>query len=235
MADRCTARPWPSSACLSVLTLAYAVTFMVARLFTVSRHRLHRWSAARSTAHPTPEGGGGVLFSGVPRRVRRCRTSFEGGSALRGTVGPIGVKTCTECRAPHNTSEFYRDSTRPDGRERRCKKCSNGRRAERKRLRTSALANEGNRVVDRSQGCCVCGSMHADSHGRRLHLDASSDGEAIRGVLCTRCSSALGLLQNDLSLLESAARYVALSRRRVPVPRWADDAVPARAVAAGSA
>lgn len=184
----------------------------------------------RRVGAPRGRGPQGVFVTGTPRALRRLDLVSDSEGTRGGDEWAWWVMTrCAACHQPKPLSDYYRDRTRKSGRERRCKPCSNSRRSERSRRRQVALEREGNRWVDRAEGCSICGAAHADSLGRRLHLDVDRKTSLVRGVLCSRCSSALGLLQNDLALLGQVAHYVASARKREPEPDWAQG----RAVAAG--
>jgi hypothetical protein len=54
--------------------------------------------------------------------------------------------------------------------------------------------------------CAICGKT--DRLGRRLAVDHAHDTGAIRALLCGDCNVAIGLLQEDPRVIESAAAYV---------------------------
>ena len=60
--------------------------------------------------------------------------------------------------------------------------------------------------------CAICGRPPV---GKRLAVDHNHETGAVRGLLCSNCNRALGLLQDDESVVASAARY--LAAREAPV------------------
>jgi hypothetical protein len=70
--------------------------------------------------------------------------------------------------------------------------------------------------MKKSQGhvCAICGLPetaidHRTKKVRDLAVDHNHDTGEIRGLLCTRCNTAIGLLQDDVVLLANATAYLA--------------------------
>ena len=67
-------------------------------------------------------------------------------------------------------------------------------------------------VEERGGRCDICGQVPE----KRLHVDHDhkccpgrrSCGMCIRGLLCQRCNLAIGLLEDDIELFESAIAYI---------------------------
>lgn len=57
--------------------------------------------------------------------------------------------------------------------------------------------------------CAICGSI-SGSNGRndRLAVDHCHNTNEVRGLLCHRCNTAIGLMRDDVDLLASAIRYL---------------------------
>ena len=58
--------------------------------------------------------------------------------------------------------------------------------------------------------CTICSKPCKT--GRQLAVDHSHDNNAIRGLLCGRCNMAIGLLDDNISLLNSAITYLKRGR-----------------------
>jgi Recombination endonuclease VII len=62
------------------------------------------------------------------------------------------------------------------------------------------------------QGCVVCGFPHGgltkDGLEKRLHIDHDHKTGDFRGLLCTRCNTALGLAEDDPDRLIALAMYL---------------------------
>jgi hypothetical protein len=52
--------------------------------------------------------------------------------------------------------------------------------------------------------CAICGGPDS----RRLAVDHCHETERIRGLLCHKCNTALGLLQDDTTRMERAIAYL---------------------------
>ena len=59
--------------------------------------------------------------------------------------------------------------------------------------------------------CAICSQKEKIGRSANpdvLSVDHNHTTEAIRGLLCRNCNSALGLFKDDLDILESAVRYM---------------------------
>jgi len=55
--------------------------------------------------------------------------------------------------------------------------------------------------------CAICKGAHVGV-GARFHVDHHHESNRVRGLLCGRCNTAIGLLQDNPELAESAAAYL---------------------------
>lgn len=58
---------------------------------------------------------------------------------------------------------------------------------------------------DQGGKCAICSMEPSD---RKLSVDHCHSTNKVRGLLCSNCNSAIGLLQEDLTLFEKAAIYL---------------------------
>jgi len=64
------------------------------------------------------------------------------------------------------------------------------------------------KLVEATGECCaICGAERGDG-GRRLAIDHCHTTGVVRGLLCVRCNSAIGLLRDDPDVLANAIAYV---------------------------
>src|SRR3546814_8498245 len=56
----------------------------------------------------------------------------------------------------------------------------------------------------------VCAICHGQPNGpgKRFHVDHCHNSSKVRGLLCGKCNTAIGLLNDDPQLAESAAAYL---------------------------
>lgn len=62
-------------------------------------------------------------------------------------------------------------------------------------------------LADQDGGCAICGAARS-SNGKRLHVDHDHHTGKVRGLLCSNCNTALGLLRDDPTLLTAAIEYL---------------------------
>jgi hypothetical protein len=137
---------------------------------------------------------------------------------------------CSKCRQVKPPEEFY---WKPDGKLRysHCKDCQlaymqqwqrenrekyNEWQRRNRRAKRLGLTIEEFETLEPplSLVCEGCGANVSDVTGRRLPADHDHETELLRGVLCSKCNQALGMLNDDPSLLRRLADY--LERP----PRW---------------
>lgn len=82
------------------------------------------------------------------------------------------------------------------------------RRKELRLIKEYGLTFEGRDNIVKSQGnsCAICGNEFEDE--RYMHVDHCHSTGKVRGVLCSRCNQAIGLLQDDPVIIRAAKDYV---------------------------
>lgn len=144
-------------------------------------------------------------------------------------------KTCTQCLKDLPIEDFPRNGGKPDGRSSWCKPChaeksrrwreANPEKARQTRQRYEAknpdkhhqshlsrtygiTVDEFESILgDQGGGCAICGTDQP-SMGKRLCVDHVEGTRLIRGVLCSRCNSAIGLLDHDAERLRACIDYL---------------------------
>lgn len=58
------------------------------------------------------------------------------------------------------------------------------------------------------QGCCTICGVHQDLLYRKLDTDHCHLSGKVRGLLCYKCNKAIGLFNDDITLLEKAKVYL---------------------------
>lgn len=133
-----------------------------------------------------------------------------------------GTKYCSRCVERLPISKFHRNSKTKSGLDVACKGCRTrywvpAKAADAAMRRKYKMSLSEYEEILESQGgaCAICGT--AGDSGKRLAVDhdhtccpgyEETCGKCVRGLLCFRCNSTLGRMDDDPSLLEAAARYI---------------------------
>jgi Recombination endonuclease VII len=142
-----------------------------------------------------------------------------------------GHQWCMTCRTELPLKDFNRDKMTASGYARSCRDCCRD-------VRTAhfygiSAAMYWSLLDEQGGACRICRKPETGRHQsgtlRRLAVDhdhkccpgKKSCGKCVRGLLCGRCNSAIGLVYEDLAVIESMAAYL----KRDPVP-WIEPAEP---------
>lgn len=63
-------------------------------------------------------------------------------------------------------------------------------------------------LVEQNCRCAVCFTDTPGGRWNEWHVDHDHETNKIRGLLCTQCNTALGLLKDDVTVLKSAITYL---------------------------
>ena len=123
------------------------------------------------------------------------------------------MKTCPKCGLSKEDSEFHKRTLKSGkiGLQHKCKSCSTKVRKQYYKPHSSIrlklkLSQEEIDVITAPGACQVCGSSE------RLCIDHCHDTEKPRGLLCHKCNTALGLLNDDLQRILKLSQYLAQSK-----------------------
>jgi hypothetical protein len=128
-------------------------------------------------------------------------------------VPPDLRKRCPSCGETKPAGDFHRNRTSRDGLHWVCKRCDGGgpysKEAEqRRRFRTYDVTPEEVEQLLRCQGgaCAICVTPF---EGSECNIDHCHRTGVVRGLLCAKCNTGLGLLGDDEGRLRAAWRYLA--------------------------
>lgn len=137
-----------------------------------------------------------------------------------------GMKECAECHKTLPVSSFWRNKSRADRYQHRCKECSkahvygwregnvkyvayrqNG------RLEKYKITPNQYDAMSEAQGwlCAICNQPERSRFKgklRRLAVDHCHETGRVRGLLCCSCNRALGYFGDDAKRLEAAVAYL---------------------------
>lgn len=135
------------------------------------------------------------------------------------------MKQCSKCKKEKPESEFYLDKAMKLGLHSWCIACvkklalKGGRRLsklQKKDLRLKSThgisLRQYQEMLESQNGvCAICGNnetVKQQGIPQPLSVDHCHETGKVRGLLCSRCNAAIGLLREDLDILASAASYL---------------------------
>ena len=134
------------------------------------------------------------------------------------------TNTCGKCRKNLPIAEFNKDRARKTGYAWQCKACrkeyDQGYHAENREkhlesMRKTAYARRYKMTVEEynalfeAQGyiCAICGASKGWQN-KRLAVDHNHASGEVRGLLCDRCNTVIGKMEDNPDLLRKAASYL---------------------------
>lgn len=154
--------------------------------------------------------------------VARLLRMYEDRDSGRSEIMPTGVydrtvrakdrteKNCFVCGRVHPISEFYKNRAKYDGYQGFCKTCHAKRSRDWKEIdlkRKYDMGNDDYQSFLEAQGgrCAICGEVPGDTS---LAVDHDHETGKVRGLLCFKCNTALGMLGDSREMLLEAAAYL---------------------------
>jgi hypothetical protein len=139
--------------------------------------------------------------SGVPRRPAGRR------------VLHVKERRCTLCGELKPIERFTKNSLRAIGYDYTCRACDRKKAKQKNIVRNFGITLQMFRKLEAEQGggCAICGRKETRRRrGKAVRLSVDHDHKTgqIRGLLCTTCNTALGLMNDDTKRLRRAAEYL---------------------------
>jgi uncharacterized protein YlaI len=142
------------------------------------------------------------------------------------------MKNCTKCGEQKPLSEFYKSTKAYDGLQARCKICHNivtkdyNYRNKKKRNLYSkkyniektygiSFSEYESLIKFQNSKCAICDKDLQD--GKQTHVDHDHKTNAIRGILCSKCNTGLGLFNDSTDILKSAIMYITKHSKKVKI------------------
>ena len=130
---------------------------------------------------------------------------------------------CSKCGISKPLSEFGKRKEGSLGRRTECKTCKReynkkwykkGKKDHLKRMRNSELKRKYGitlaqyEVLNEVQNglCAICGKSNKSGVG--LHVDHNHVTGKLRGLLCFKCNAALGMVNDNIELLQNMIQYL---------------------------
>lgn len=147
-------------------------------------------------------------------------------------AGGTALKTCARCRQSKPLAEFFRGGRARPGPGSYCKGCVAERRRERRAADPVLAASDARKkreywyertyglsmvdataLVDAADGRCqICRIVFDETIDGALQIDHNHVTGAVRGVLCRRCNTGLGMFVDDPARLQAAIAYLGAKR-----------------------
>lgn len=138
---------------------------------------------------------------------RTCKTTKPCSEFYRKTLtsGATGVhKECKVCCRKRANDWYWANRERASARQKVYNRENRAKITERNRIVKYGLRpGEYDQMLKHQQGrCAICKKK------RKLYVDHCHTSKKPRGLLCTRCNSAIGYFEEDVILLAAAIRYI---------------------------
>lgn len=78
------------------------------------------------------------------------------------------------------------------------------------KIRYGITPDDYNQLFEQQNGCCAICGKHQSELKRKLNVDHSHQTNEIRGLLCHSCNVALGMVEEDIVILEKMKRYLTI-------------------------
>lgn len=146
------------------------------------------------------------------------------------------MKTCKKCGQTKPLDDFHRESKAHDGRTFYCKECNKKKARDwyannvdhaKERMRThnrtragefrdynlrrkyGITAAEYDALLEEQGGvCAICGGTERIEDGRAMAVDHCHRTNKVRGILCSHCNRAIGMLGDDPEVIARAVTYL---------------------------
>lgn len=165
-----------------------------------------------------------VYPGGRVPKCKACVREYDQELMKRPRVAPsTGMKRCCRCQESKAVEEFHARARNTDGLRSECKACTRiqehayrNRNPEKERLRRmwqkyGLTEQDYHAMVHAQDGrCAIC---QADDE--QLVVDHCHGTGLVRGLLCTPCNSAIGMLRDDPAAIQRAKEYVEFHRNRL--------------------
>ena len=131
---------------------------------------------------------------------------------------PIIMKTkiCPNCKVEKSLDGFNVAKREKCGRQSYCKVCHNKMTAEFRWKRRGVKCSNHiyNQLFNKQYGCCAICGIHQNDINKKLAVDHNHLTGKVRGLLCSKCNMAIGLLGVDvegITPLKKSINYIKIT------------------------
>jgi hypothetical protein len=123
---------------------------------------------------------------------------------------------CCFCNQIKSSCSFHKDRNNPRGRSYYCRECFNLYQRRRSTLRYGLTYEEFESLLKKQSGKCAICKCEEDPDPRaiRFSIDHNHITGEVRGLLCSNCNRAVGLLQDNPDIIDAAAIYIRSSESK---------------------
>lgn len=130
------------------------------------------------------------------------------------------MKICIRCHKELSLDKFGKHPTAKDGYRNQCNSCRFQLRKERptyekqiRQYRYGITQEEYDSLLSyQDNQCAICKKKFI----KTPHIDHCHKSKVVRGLLCSNCNTALGLLGDDLEIIQAAAHYLETRQTQSP-------------------
>jgi hypothetical protein len=157
-----------------------------------------------------------VYADGLDTRCKSCELKYDRERiAKHPGIITTGTKICSFCKLEKEVKEYSKRLRSKDGLRNRCKQCD--KKAEKEyrdknpdqryiniiRQKYNITKEEYLALLEKQQyQCAICGELD------KLVLDHCHTTLKVRGLLCSKCNSGLGMFLDNIHNLEKAIKYL---------------------------
>jgi len=117
------------------------------------------------------------------------------------------MKKCSKCGIQKPLSEFYKDNSRKDKHQTKCKPCHENVKFKSKVGAYGISVTKFYEILDeQNHKCCICEEDLITKKHR--HIDHDHKTGKVRGILCHHCNTAIGLFKENVNIMKQAIDYI---------------------------
>jgi hypothetical protein len=152
------------------------------------------------------------------KQMRNADTEYHFNGAKYADGTKKKRKDCVYC-CRKRRSEYFKDPNKKDLiNQRRRRTYGEDRKSKNRRYALKALygitPEQYNEMLLKQDNKCACCKIEAEQATRqKLYIDHCHATKQVRGLLCAKCNSAIGLLKEDTAAIQNAIEYLNKSKK----------------------